>query len=50
VNRLEPGQSARFQFGPTSARIVAWYTVLGHREQGMEIVIDTQADTQNPTG
>jgi len=39
TSRLEPGTGTRFEIGPIDGPITAWCTILGHRENGMEIVI-----------
>jgi len=37
--RLEPGEGYSFQISEVEGPIHAWCTVLGHREQGMEVTI-----------
>ncbi len=39
VSRLEPGNRESFQTGPVQGDIVAWCTILGHRDNGMEITL-----------
>jgi nitrite reductase (NO-forming) len=39
IERLEPGRNASFGYGPVEESVMAWCTIPGHREQGMEMEI-----------
>jgi nitrite reductase (NO-forming) len=39
IERLEPGRNASFSYGPVDETVLAWCTIPGHREQGMELKI-----------
>jgi nitrite reductase (NO-forming) len=47
---LEPGQSAEVDLGVIETSSVAWCTVPGHREAGMELQIVTSGDASAPSG
>jgi nitrite reductase (NO-forming) len=41
VTRLAPGSERSFQYGPVEGTtVIAWCTILGHRENGMEITLE----------
>lgn len=42
TERLDPGATGRFSTDPVRSPIKAWCTILGHREQGMEVTILTE--------
>ena len=41
ITRLAPGTTARFRYGPIVEPTDAWCTILGHRDQGMQMSLGT---------
>jgi nitrite reductase (NO-forming) len=54
VGNLNPGEERSFVFGPVQGdSLTAWCTVVGHRQQGMEIklqVVDKPPEAKPPEG
>lgn len=49
VSRISPGAERSFQTGPVQGTLTAWCTILGHRENGMEITLQV-VDRPKPEG